>query len=99
MVPGIQQGGHLEDNSNETVVTEENSMNDDVNPSNSNETVVTEDNSMNDDVNHSNRGNNESETVDDEENYQQLIQPERSSPIGTRTRTRTGIVIRPPDRL
>ena len=45
----------MEDNSNETVVTEENSMNDDVNPSNSNETVVTEDNSMNNDVNPSTR--------------------------------------------
>ena len=71
MVPGIQQGGHLEDNSNETLVTEENSMNDDVNPSD--------------------EGNNDSESGDDEENYQQCIQPERSSPIATRTRT--GIVI------
>ena len=71
MVPGIQQGGHLEDNSNETLVTEENSMNDDVNPSD--------------------EGNNDSESGDDEENYQQCIQPERSRPIATRTRT--GIVI------
>ena len=30
MVPGIQQSGHLEDNSNEIHVTEETSMNDDV---------------------------------------------------------------------
>lgn len=56
-------------------------------------------NSMNDDVNSNNEGNNDSERVGDEENYQQLIQPERSSPIATRTRSRTGIVIRPPDRL
>ena len=35
MVPGTQQDGHLEDNSNETLLTEgENSVNDGVNPSN-----------------------------------------------------------------
>eukprot|EP00731_Ephydatia_muelleri_P028828 Em0020g472a len=79
-VPGTQQDGHSEDKSNETLLTEE-------------------ENSMNDDVNPSNEENEESENVDDEENYQRHIQPERSSPIAMRTRSRTGIAIRPPDRL
>eukprot|EP00731_Ephydatia_muelleri_P034108 Em0047g27a len=79
-VPGTQQDGHSEDKSNETLLTEE-------------------ENSMNDDVNPSNEENEESENVDDEENYQRHIQPERSSPIAMRTRSRTGIAMRPPDRL
>ena len=80
MVPGTQQDRHLEDNSNETLLTEE-------------------ENSMNNGINPSNEGNEEPENVDDEENYQRHIQPEVSSPIAMCTRSRTGIAIRPPDRL
>ena len=80
MVPGTEQDRHLEDNSNETLLTEE-------------------ENSMNNCINPSNEGNEELKNVDDEENYQRHIQPEGSSPIAMRTRSRTGIAIRPPDRL
>ena len=78
MVPGTQQDGHLEDNSNETLATEQNSINNGFNPSK--------------------RGNDDSENVDDEENYQQHIQPERSSPIARCMIYRTCIAIRSPDR-
>ena len=54
---------------------------------------------MNNGINPSNEGNEEPENVDDEENYQRHIQPEGSSPIAMRTSSRTGIAIRPPDRL
>ena len=50
-------------------------------------------------INPSNEGNEEPENVDDEENYQRHIQPRVSSPIAMHTRSRTGIAIRPPDRL
>lgn len=62
-----------------------------------NETVAIEENNREDDINR-NEGNNNFERADDEENYQQLTQP-NPSPIATRTRSRTGIVVRPPDRL
>ena len=62
-----------------------------------NEKVATEENNREDDIN-PNESNNNFKRADDEENYQQLTQP-IPSPIATRTRSRTGVVVRPPDRL
>ena len=92
MVPGTQQGGQSEDKSNEAHVTDETNSNNNFNPNEEGG-----DASMNDDINPSDEGYDESEG-NDEENYQLCIQPESSSPIAAHTRSKTGTVIRPPDR-